>query len=208
MTLHGPFSPRTASSAEAVPTTFVEPGEAWSFEGLGEFVVKPTVSCGSRDTMRYALPGSGDAPDAHVRRLLDEGRSVMLQPYLEAVDTVGESALIFIDGAYSHSIRKGQMLHRDRSGAKVVGLYVEEQIDPRTAGGVNHVRSRVQCDPHRAHGAARISDLQTDIVPGFGQGRGRQALQNANDVGQQQLHGKPHTQPCSFKALLASSAPR
>ena len=122
-----------AAGIPVVPTTFVEPGEAWSFEGLGEFVVKPTVSCGSRDTMRYALPGSGSTPDAHVRRLLDEGRSVMLQPYLEAVDTVGESALIFIDGTYSHSIRKGQMLHRDRSGAKVVGLYVEEQIDPRTA---------------------------------------------------------------------------
>ncbi len=115
-----------------VPTTFVEPGKTFSLAGLEEFVVKPAVSCGSRDTMRYALPGSGDAPAVHVQRLLDEGRSVMLQPYLEAVDTVGESSLIYIDGIFSHSIRKGQMLHRDRSGDTVSGLYVAEQIDART----------------------------------------------------------------------------
>ena len=122
-----------AAGIPVVPTTFVEPGDDWEPDGLEEFVVKPTISCGSRDTMRYALPGSGDVPRAHVRRLLAEGRSVMVQPYLAAVDTVGESALIFIDGRYSHSIRKGQMLHRDRAGDKVVGLYVEEQINARTA---------------------------------------------------------------------------
>ena len=34
----------------------------------------------------------------------------MLQPYLESVDTSGESALMYIDGRFSHAIRKGALL--------------------------------------------------------------------------------------------------
>ncbi len=35
----------------------------------------------------------------------------MVQPYLDAVDEYGETALIYFDGVFSHAIRKGQMLH-------------------------------------------------------------------------------------------------
>ena len=55
----------------------------------------------------------------------------MVQPYLDAVDTAGETALIFLDGVYSHSIRKGPMLARGLEGERVNGLFVQEQIDPR-----------------------------------------------------------------------------
>ena len=56
----------------------------------------------------------------------------MIQPYLSAVDTIGETALIFIDGTFSHAIRKGPMLAPGQAGQMVEGLYVQEQIDPRT----------------------------------------------------------------------------
>ncbi len=80
--------------------------------GRGEFVVKPTVSAGSMDTARYR---SGDVDDRgeamrHTRRLLTEGRAVMIQPYLKAVDDVGETALIYIGGLFSHAARKGAIL--------------------------------------------------------------------------------------------------
>ena len=56
----------------------------------------------------------------------------MIQPYLEAVDTIGETALVFIGGEFSHAVCKGQMLRLDTEGEKVAGLYVVEEITPRS----------------------------------------------------------------------------
>ena len=119
----------------AVETEFVVPGDAWIPSHHGEFVVKPTVSAGSRDTARY-VPEDHDRARAHVASLLDAGRTVMIQPYLGAVDEYGETALIYFDGVFSHAIRKGQLLHPggDPSGA----LYVEEPITPRTPSTAEH----------------------------------------------------------------------
>jgi O-ureido-D-serine cyclo-ligase len=100
-----------------VATRFVEPHEE-PLEALqeflrahdaAEFVVKPAVSAGSRDTQRYQR-GQEFAAGNHIARLLDENRSVMLQPYLDAVDSSGESALIYFDGRFSHAIRKAAQL--------------------------------------------------------------------------------------------------
>jgi len=80
--------------------------------GPGEFVVKPTVSGGGFETARYRTGDRQAARDArlHIRRLLDAGRTVMVQPYQAAVDTHGEAGLIFLGGRYSHAIAKGPML--------------------------------------------------------------------------------------------------
>lgn len=118
-----------------VSTRFLAPGDdvsGWRPDvDSAEVVVKPSVSCGSRDTLRHSAQDDVEAIRAHVQRLLDDGRDVMVQPYLEDVDTAGETALIYIDGIYSHAIRKGPMLARGVEGEKVNGLFVQEQIDPR-----------------------------------------------------------------------------
>lgn len=118
-----------------VPTVFLDPGDDpadWLPRGdHADVVVKPTVSCGSRDTIRYTMSEPLAAATAHVTRLLAEERAVMVQPYLDAVDTVGETALLFFDGVFSHAIRKGPLLARGVEGEKVEGLFVQEQIDPR-----------------------------------------------------------------------------
>jgi O-ureido-D-serine cyclo-ligase len=62
--------------------------------------------------------------------LLDRQRSVLLQPYLDAVDAHGETALLFFDGEFSHAIRKGPLLRRGEGST--TGLYAEETIEPRT----------------------------------------------------------------------------
>jgi glutathione synthase/RimK-type ligase-like ATP-grasp enzyme len=118
-----------------VPTSFVEPGDdvtGWlPPAGSPEFVVKPAVSCGSADTVRYSAASGPVSARAHVRRLVDEDRAVMVQPYLESVDTIGETALLFFDGVFSHAIRKGPLLALEVEGERVEGLFVQEQIDPR-----------------------------------------------------------------------------
>lgn len=94
-----------------------------------EFVVKPTVSAGSRDTQRYVRAQEFAAAN-HLARLLDEGRSAMLQPYLSAVDRDGETALIHFNGVFSHAIRKGAMLQREDA----LNLRAVERINAREAG--------------------------------------------------------------------------
>ncbi len=110
-----------------VDTTFVGPGESWDPPD-GEYVVKPTISAGSIDTARYR-PEDADRARQHVSGLLAAGRHVMVQPYLSAVDEVGETALLYFGGDYSHAIRKGPMLQAGRGPG--TGLYVEEDVRPR-----------------------------------------------------------------------------
>lgn len=116
-----------AAGLPVVETIFLAPGE--TVPALDrEVVAKPTVSAGSRDTERF-LPAAREALLAHVAALHGDGRTVMMQPYLDRVDDAGETALLHIGGAYSHAIRKGPMLTAER--AMVGALYVEEDIRPR-----------------------------------------------------------------------------
>ena len=95
-----------AAGVPVVPTTFVAPGEAFAPPAY-EHVVKPTVSAGARDTVRFA---AGQDSTAHARALLAAGRHVMVQPYQAAVDQAGETAVLLFDGAHSHAARKGPVL--------------------------------------------------------------------------------------------------
>jgi hypothetical protein len=103
----------------------------------GEYVIKPAVGAGSLDSGRYdlGLPEHRELAVAHVARLQSAGRLVMVQPYLTAVDTYGETALLYLPDksgrlAFSHAVRKGAMLSGPDEG--VEGLYKEESIRPRT----------------------------------------------------------------------------
>jgi glutathione synthase/RimK-type ligase-like ATP-grasp enzyme len=96
--------------------------------GFTEFVIKPAIGAGSRDTARYGRAEEAQAL-AHLQRLVGAGRSAILQPYLDRVDQAGETALIYFGGQFSHAIRKGPLL---RAGAGLVeGLFAPEEITPR-----------------------------------------------------------------------------
>ena len=142
-----------AAGLSVVPTRFVEPGAdvaQWEPPAdCTDYVVKPAISCGSRDTLRYATAAPVEIARDHVQRLLSEDRAVMVQPYLDSVDTAGETALLFFDGEFSHAIRKGPLLVRGVEGEKVEGLFVQEQIDPRepTLDELVTARAIIQCIP-------------------------------------------------------------
>ena len=126
------LSALAAAGLPVVPTQWVDRGDAWAMPDAGEWVIKPAVGAGSLDTGRYAASDEAHRPlaVAHVARLQAAGRLVMVQPYLPAVDTDGETSLLFLGGMYSHAIRKGPMLQGPDEG--VTGLYKEEAITPRT----------------------------------------------------------------------------
>ncbi len=102
-----------AAGVPVIATELLAPGAPFA-PPPGRFVVKPAVSAGSRgaavfDDVRH------DAARAHVAALQADGRDVLLQPYLHAVDSEeAETALVFLDGELSHAMRKGPLLALDR----------------------------------------------------------------------------------------------
>lgn len=125
-----------AADVPVVASTFIEPNDDSELQlrrfldaHTGkEFVVKPTVGAGSRDAQRYGREEFAPA-QAHIQRLLDAQRSVLLQPYLDRVDAHGETALIFFDGVFSHAIRKGPLLRRGEGPTRA--LFAAEHIVAR-----------------------------------------------------------------------------
>ena len=128
----------TRAGVATVASEFIEPGDR-ADERIAEFlrrhsaaelVVKPAIGAGSRDAQRHAR-GDGAAIEAHVARLLQDERSVLLQPYLEHVDEHGETALIYVEGQFSHAVRKDALLRRGEESTR--GLFAPERITPRAA---------------------------------------------------------------------------
>ncbi|MFG2055968.1 RimK family alpha-L-glutamate ligase [Micromonospora sp. NPDC048930] len=160
----------SAAGVPTVPTAWVEPGETWTPPaGSGEYVIKPAVSAGSQDTGRYDLadPEHRELAVAHVRRLSAAGRVTMVQPYLRAVDTAGETALLFLAGpdglVFSHAIRKGPMLTGPDLG--VAELYKEERIDARTAT-TEQLDTAIKTLGVVPGGTDRLLYARVDLIPG------------------------------------------
>jgi glutathione synthase/RimK-type ligase-like ATP-grasp enzyme len=141
-----------------VPTRFLEPGDPFEAPDA-RFVVKPAVSAGARHSARYEPGRTADAR-AHVARLHDLGRAVMVQPYLDGVETHGETGLIYIGGSYSHSVRKAPLLLAGQPPGEA--LYLEEQIERARP-------SEAECAV--AEAALRVTPegllyARVDLVPG------------------------------------------
>jgi hypothetical protein len=120
-----------AAGLPVVPTGFLEPGQPAELPTSGEYVLKPSVGAGSRGAGRFDAdrPDSATAAGAHLQALHGAGRTVLIQPYLDEVELYGETAVIFIDGSYSHTIRKEALLQPGSTHPLDFGeLYVAETI--------------------------------------------------------------------------------
>ncbi len=120
-----------------VPTVYAEPGDdAGSVldgflqqHGAAELIIKPAVGSGARDAQRYPRAALAEAR-AHISRLLGQRHSALLQPYLGRVDEQGETALIYINGAFSHAIGKAALLSPGQ--APIESLFAPEKITAHT----------------------------------------------------------------------------
>jgi glutathione synthase/RimK-type ligase-like ATP-grasp enzyme len=152
-----------------VPTDWLEPGDVFTVPEVGEYVVKPAVSAGSKDTNRYRAGDHDERAVEHAHGLLAAGRTVMVQPYLDAVDTYGETALLFFGGEFSHAIRKGPLL--TPAMEPVAGLYKEETIEPREPTPAEREAAEQVLDALASLAPAGRADLpyaRVDLVPGPG----------------------------------------
>lgn len=115
-----------------VPTTFVAPGQPWTFP-MSEFVVKPAISAGSRNTFRMSSSNTA-AGDEAITSLHAQGRIAMIQPYFHSIDVQAETAMIFFEGQFSHAVSKAALLPLDApSQVFERGLFLREKIALREA---------------------------------------------------------------------------
>ena len=108
---------------DVVPSRFVRPGEPFAPPDE-PFVVKPSVGAGSIGAARY--DAGDERAAAHVAELHAAGRTVLVQPYVQAIDDVGERALIYVADELSHAVHKEPILATVAQPG--VGLYVEERM--------------------------------------------------------------------------------
>lgn len=98
-----------------------------------EWVCKPSVSGGAKDTARW---GSADEVYRHSEELLSAGKTSMVQPYIQSVDDEGETAMLYIGGTFSHAIRKGALLARGEGVSQTRDS--RESITPREPTRFQH----------------------------------------------------------------------
>ncbi|WP_367137815.1 RimK family alpha-L-glutamate ligase [Saccharothrix sp. HUAS TT1] len=145
-----------------VPTAVAAPGFAdWPD---GEFVVKPTVGSGSRGALRVAA-GDHDAAVAHLATL---DVPALVQPYQANVDAVGETALVFLGGQYSHAFTKGAMLTPDARYDES-GLYVVERLSGASPSAAQRRVAEDVLDAAAAVTGLDRAELlygRVDLIPG------------------------------------------
>ncbi|WP_277212449.1 ATP-grasp domain-containing protein [Isoptericola croceus] len=126
-----------AAGVPVIPTIWLDPERHLSKRAIhtrlpafGDFVVKPVVSAGAKDTGRYQPVSAASRALAieHAKTLLDDGRAVMIQPYVTSVDTQGETCVIFVDGEVRHAVRKNALLTGPSRPTQ--GLYAQEKMRP------------------------------------------------------------------------------
>lgn len=151
-----------ADGVPVVPTYIAGPSDPIELPMAPEVVIKPSISAGSRDTARL------DVDDTRVMRLADairsSGRDVMIQPYLSAVDTVGEHALVWFGGEFSHAFRKGPLLHVGTPPTE--DLFAAEEITPAAATPAQVAVAAAALDSAARHTGIRPLYARVDLVPG------------------------------------------
>jgi glutathione synthase/RimK-type ligase-like ATP-grasp enzyme len=114
-----------AAGVPIVPTEFVAPGE--KLDPPGEpFVVKPAISAGGRSSANFQ-PRDLEAARGLVARIHADGRTAMVQPYLGDVE---ETDLVYIDGGYSHALRRRVPLP---AAVDCDVFYLDEELRPAQA---------------------------------------------------------------------------
>lgn len=154
-----------AAGVTIVPTTWVRAGDSWA-PPPGEYVVKPSISAGGRETARYGAD-HGEAALAHVTRLLAAGQTVMVQPYVPSVVSPGELSLVFVGGRCTHAVRKGAVLEvgagvRERPWERMTFLGLSEPTTSQAA-----VAEATLALVHQRFGQT-LTYARVDLIDGLG----------------------------------------
>ena len=147
-----------ASSTAAATTTTSSPPS--------KVVVKPSIGLSTFGVKKFDLSTAAgeDAALEHINQLARD-YCVMVQPFLAEVESYGERALAFIDGEFSHAIRKTAFQHLAVAGeageAMVPASADEIAFGYKTLAALSEkpLYARVDIIPD-ANGALRLLELE------------------------------------------------
>jgi glutathione synthase/RimK-type ligase-like ATP-grasp enzyme len=144
------------SGVPIVPTRRLERGQEAALDRVmhsqhwQDVVIKPAISAASYRTRRFD-DRSVEEGNEHLSGLLKSG-DALVQEYMPAVESHGERSLVWIDGTFTHAVRKS----------------------PRLAGGAEDVSEAVAIDTQeRKVGEAALASIdpgkllyaRVDVVP-------------------------------------------
>lgn len=114
----------TASTTWTERVTAAQIDEVFSVTGARQLIVKPTVSGAAWQTLRL---NRGD--------VLDQAPTgaAMIQPYLPAIETQGETSLLFFGGHLSHVVNKRPAPGEFRIQVQYGGVYTPVSVAPAGA---------------------------------------------------------------------------
>ncbi|MEQ1823679.1 MAG: hypothetical protein ABL949_14315 [Fimbriimonadaceae bacterium] len=123
-----------------------------------EFVIKPRVSAGSYQTRVYTREQIDDAV-----AFMAEVENPIVQPYLSSVEGEGERSIIWINGEFTHAIRKNPRFDNDSEAVSEAYVPSSEEMDIAeralnvAPAGAKYARADVMRDDD---GLLRISELE------------------------------------------------
>ena len=101
-----------AQGGDIIPTIWLQRGtnvnlaEIVAAQRWSAGFIKPAIGAAARETHRFTADAGGlSIAQRHIDRLLAR-EDLLLQPYLRSVECEGEWSAIFIDGEFSHAVRK------------------------------------------------------------------------------------------------------
>jgi glutathione synthase/RimK-type ligase-like ATP-grasp enzyme len=187
-----------ADGVPVVPTRFVGSADETLVRDVldevgNDIVVKPSISAGSHDTLRYrdASMALGDVV-AHVSRIVAAGAVAMIQPYEPGIDERGETGMVWLNGELSHAFRKGAILAVEPDMGN--GLYAAEDIASRTASSEEIALGESIIDFLRHRFGAVPLYARVDVIP--------------DDVGHPQLMELELVEPSFFLAYAPGADDR
>lgn len=98
----------------------------------GKVVIKPVTGAGARDTGTFSDESRDDALEL-LARLGHQEEVAMVQPYIDEIDDVGETAVLFFGGRFAYALRKRAFLPevgvtQTKPGTKVAAAMYEKDL--------------------------------------------------------------------------------
>tara|TARA_B100000579_G_scaffold248269_1_gene203968 strand:+ start:392 stop:1321 length:930 start_codon:yes stop_codon:yes gene_type:complete len=157
------------------PTLWLEKGRSYDLQSIlaekawTKAFLKPVVGLCAWETLRFQVDEEGLAEaQAHLERNL-AFQSMMLQPYLERVETTGEFSTLFFGGEFSHAVQKvpvpGDYRVQDDFGASDHRIEASEELlrlSQRVLDGVAEIMKRIEAGACMPLVYARIDFLENN----------------------------------------------
>lgn len=115
------------ANVRIVPTVFVNRNKITSLteilkkQGWNNVVIKPVISCAGRETHKILAIDVLNKESLFARLISEE--AMMVQPFIESIETKGEISMMVFGGKYSHSVlkkaKKGDFRVQDDFGGTV-----------------------------------------------------------------------------------------